>query len=163
MPKYHQGDIFEIFNDDDFELAIVFGHTSFNFMGALWQKFKGDIPAWNEITDPFKSFRNTPQEYKVGKWFWFVSDREKEEKVGMSDSDIETKLKEIFFWAKDNNISRIITNGAGGIYSEDKYQNDNRRAVLLKNLIEKYEDELKLDVTLISLNDVFVRNFVKPD
>ena len=160
MPQYRVGDIFEISRNEAFELAIILGHIGFNFMSHHWRQFQKDSPRIEGIRDPFSSRGQNPIEYQPGQWLWFIGE---DENHGMTDSQVAEAMNEALIWAKGTGLKRVITNGIRdvdhGPETAANRESDDARAQFLNRLVSDREQESELSVTLVSLNDVFTRNF----
>ena len=165
MPVCSQGNIFDIALKVD--LTVVFGHIAFNDLGGTWLEFKRNYPRWGHIHDPFLEFHNKPQAICEGHWIWFVPD---EHNGGMSFNLLAETLECIFEWASKANLHTIATNGVADIDHEHEHEHEHerispanqtsihRRVRVLNELIDFHETSKGLEVKLISLSDVFIRN-----
>ena len=158
MPYYRQGDIFLSLADKPQGLMVVFGHTGFNFMGPKWWEFSKTVPEWAEITNPFEELQDGPHEFKPNKWAWFFSE---ERNHGMRSRVLARVLDEAVHWAHENKIITIATNGIAntdhGLVTVRNLASDDRRALEISRMAQQYEEGLGVEITLISLNNVFVR------
>ncbi len=159
MPSLNQGDIFAATLDRECDLTIVFGHFGFNAMSGFWQDFVRNQPKLAHVRDPFSEIPDRPVEFQKRRWLWFVSEGENH---GLSNSQLTSVLKEALTWAMDNVVKSVITNGiADTDHSQSTTSNrssDDARARFLIDLLSTYEHEFDVTITLISQNDVFVRN-----
>jgi hypothetical protein len=157
MPKLRQGDIFSTADREDFELAIVFGHIGFNQLSITWQQFSEHIPALVGERDPFKHMKS-PVQYRPGRWMWFIPS---ELNHGMSTTRLSEELGVALDWANRQGIKQIFTNGiADTDHVRDTQSNrmsDEKRAAALLALTTRYEIQMSLSITLMSLNNIFVR------
>ena len=152
MPRYLQGDIFQAAVRDRHCLTIVFGHTGFNQIGGSWREFRDFVPHLSTIDDPFTNIPRQPCRLASDQWFWFVP---AEPCRGMTRADVEAEIRgaidEVAAQAGDR-LKSIITNGVAGTG-----ESHDERAAWFSDLAIQIERQ-GFDVTLISLNDVFVRN-----
>lgn len=155
MPKLSQGDIFQAATR--VQLAIVFGHLGFNEMHIYWNEFRKRHPELRLGFDPFNPENSHPIEWAAGKWLWFVPE---EENHGMTERQLSVKLDRAFLWAAQNGILSVATNGIANIDHElntaDNRQSDEERAAWLKAYAEQAEKKYKINIELISLNDIFL-------
>ena len=83
---------------------------------------------------------------------------------GLTDADVLAKLDFILDWAKTRRIRFVVTNGVRdvdhGMDREANRASDDRRTAMLTNYMAKRERADRLQVELVSLNDVFVRYWV---
>ena len=157
MPHLRQGDVLSIAKTEEFDLAIVFGHLGYNHMDLTWQNFKQGIDFWNETENPFDpDVSDLPHQFNNNKWIWFVGAKENN---GITDEDFQLFIVRALTWANMHQLRRVITNGImdvdHGRQSVANRASDDRRTDLLFSLVRPFEEVL--DVTLVSLNDVFVR------
>ncbi len=159
MPDHKQGDILQMARDDKFDLAVVFGHCGFTLMAACWGEFRDSIPGWSTVQDPFRELAYGPHEIAEGSWMSFIRSRANH---GMTDDEVTNALETSLNWAHQEGHVRVITNGIMDIDKDtDTVANNashDRRAQLINQLATQYEAEFGLEITLISLNDVFIRN-----
>jgi hypothetical protein len=159
MPEFLQGNIFAIISNQEFDLAVVFGHVGFNEMRECWTTFRQGLPGPLQANDPFAMYGGVPQEYSDGRWLWFVPE---ERNHGMDDAQLKAVLNQTMQWARQHGIRTVITNGIADVdHAHDTAANrasDDRRARLIASIVTRLEPDLGLCVTLISLNDVFTRN-----
>ena len=159
MATYLEGDIFENALDKQYDLAVVFGHIGLNEMAHTWRKAKRRVQEWYAIDDPFQMIDNIPQRISSGEWFWFVPC---EENHGIRDDRLSKILEDIFSWASDNQLRTIVTNGVSntdkGINIDSNRASDDERVHFINEIVIEYERE-GFQVTLISMNDAYTRNF----
>lgn len=159
MPRVLKGDIFATARAKNSELAVVFGSIEFNQMNMYWRKFTRTIASLRHIRNPFSELSQQPCEYANGRWLWFIGAHHDD---GLSDSDIVKALEAAFSWAHQMGLKAIITNGiadTGDVCDVDeKQRNNDHRAQLLIGLTTDCERRFNLDITLVSLNNVFTRN-----
>jgi hypothetical protein len=170
MPTFKQGDIFSDCHSDEYGLAIVFGHLGYNFLRPTWENFSKKYANLSSIEDPFSQNANQPLEYRNGCWIIFIPDADRLlQRRGMTDEKLIETLSSSFEWASARAIKKIITNG---IQNVDHAQSplgatainrdsDNRRTKFLIDIINQYEKTTGMALTLISLNDVFLRDTSK--
>jgi hypothetical protein len=151
--KSIQGDIFKVGASGDYQFILIFGHIGFNSMGGTWQEFKNENQSLQEINDPFVEL-NSPLEFTKYKWIQFVAE---EDNHGMSNPTLETTFNNAFEWMKEQKLHKIITNGIMDTnHSKDtdnNKTNNHDRVKFIKKTCSKFE---QLDITLISLNDVYL-------
>ena len=156
IEKSKQGDVFEVGSVGDYQFILVFGYIGLNAMNCTWQKFKSRYSALQNIKNPFVEL-NDPIEVD-GKWFQFIVEQENH---GMSDSTLEKTLNSVFKWALKQQLYKIITNGIidtnhSTDTTKNKQSND-RRVKLIREICLRDEYK-KLNITLISLNDAYLKN-----
>jgi len=158
MPTLSQGNIFEVIDTPQAELAIVFGHIGFNEMHQRWTVFSAHHSQLAGVSDPFTELSNGPKQLSDGKWLWFVSE---EENHGMSDDGLVNALGTALSWASKQYIKSVITNGVAntdhGRGTSQNRQSDEQRAHFLVTYATAAEQKYGLTIELISLNDVFMR------
>jgi len=151
--KSKQGDIFKVGASGDYQFILIFGHIGFNIMGVTWKEFKNKNQSLQEINNPFVEL-NIPREFTKSKWIQFVAE---EVNHGMSNSKLETTFNNAFEWMKEQNLHKIITNGImdtdHSIDTDKNKTNNHDRVKFIKKTCSKFE---QLDITLISLNDVYL-------
>lgn len=159
MPRVLKGDIFATARANNSELAVVFGSIEFNQMNMYWRQFTRTIASLSHIRNPFSELSQQPCEYANGRWLWFIGAHHDD---GLSDSDIVKALEAAFSWAHQMGLKAIITNGiadTGDVCDVTvKQKNNDHRAQLLIGLTTDFERRFSLDITLVSLNNVFTRN-----
>ena len=159
MPHYIQGDIFAASNERHADLAIIFGHIGLNEMRLSWRSFADRMPRLAHIRDPFSEMPCEPYQYSDGRWLWFFSGCDNH---GMTDAQLESALEQALSWAQANDLRTVITNGiANTDHGHDTItnrQSDDSRVRFISGLAGNHERTKKVDITLISLNDAFVRN-----
>ncbi len=160
MPELIQGNIFEILRER--QLAIIFGHIGFDQMGASWRAFQDVEQEVAQIRDPFTERPNDPLQLLSGPWLWFVPAQENQ---GMTEAELTAVLDRAFAWAREKGLSSVITNGISDIdHGRDTDRNrnsDDQRAQFLIHYSQEQERDGSVRITLISLNDIFVRNAPK--
>lgn len=160
MPIRRRGDILSTAKDEQFGLALIFGHVGYNDMRECWTKFCQQIAKFADVRDPFEpnEFCGEPQQYQDGQWMQFV---ETFEGAGITDSEIQESIERALIWAHAKGIKKIITNGAGDVGKiPNKVHNRElaaHRTEFLVKIFTRSEERLGLSVTLMSLNDVFMR------
>ena len=153
------GDIFSTADIEKFDLAIVYGHLGYSLRN-YWDDFAIKYPIFNSVTDPFKDemLNSSYFEYKQGQWIIF---REHYAGIGISDADLERQLEIDLAWAHELGLTTVITNGARNIGSiPNKAHNrllDDSRTQFLIGLVTTLQRKYPLEITLMSLNDVFTR------
>lgn len=156
MPELSQGDIFEAAARSD--VAIVFGHLGFNEMQLRWTTFSAQHAALAQVRDPFEELAGGAIEWTPGRWIWFVAEQENH---GMTDAQLRDALNTALSWASARSLKSIATNGImntdHGHDSAINRQSDSARAAMLVRYAEQAEREHQVAITLVSLNDVFVR------
>jgi hypothetical protein len=157
MPNFLQGDIFPTAINKD-QLILVFGHIGFNEMTKTWNAFRDRVPAFANIPDPFRD-RPGPRQINPDQWIWFVREQENH---GMTDDMLGGVVRTVFDWAQSMNLSTVITNGIEDVGQgpdvQANQENEDRRADFLARLANYYErPPLNFRITLISLDDVFIR------
>lgn len=159
MPRLSQGDIFAATRDLECELIVVFGHIGFNAMSGFWQDFASAQPKLTHVRDPFSEIPGRPVEFQKRKWLWFVPEGENH---GLTNSQLASTLQDALTWALDNLVNSVMTNGIANIdHCQDTASNrasDDARARFLIDLVSTYEHDFDVTITLISQNNVFVRN-----
>ena len=159
MPQYLQDDIFKAINEYQIDLGIVFGHIGFNEMAGCWYEFSQMVPDLANVRDPFLELPRCPVQVGERQWLWFVPEGENH---GLTDLQLRSALKSALTWAKNKRLRTVITNGIANIHHDmDTLVNrrsDDVRARLLMRYAEENEAESGIAITLISLNDVFLRN-----
>jgi hypothetical protein len=159
MPSLHQGDIFTATVDHQCDLTIVFGHIGFNAMSGYWQDFAGSQPKLSHVHDPFIEISCQPVEFKKRQWLWFVSDGENH---GLTNLQLTAALTEALTWASGKSVKSVMTNGVANIdHGNDTTTNNasaNVRAQFLIGLAATLEQQFDVTISLISANDVFLRN-----
>lgn len=157
MPTLSQGDIFQA--AARVQLAIVFGHRGFNQMQQTWSTFAAMQAELRHVRDPFTELSGRAVEWSPGQWLWFVSEQENH---GMTDLQVTSALDAAFSWASQNGIASLAINGVANIdhgrNTADNRRSDDMRAALLQNYAAQAEQRHGMDVELVSLNDVFIRN-----
>jgi hypothetical protein len=157
MPKFLQGDVFATARNHA-GLAVVFGYIGFNRFNLAWRAFAKTIPSLQSTHDPF-AIANQPIEYEPGRWAWFV--RYSPENNGLSDGEMRSALDRALSWAHGRGLTSITTNGVADTIAArsplSREQSDARRARLLADLAAEYERRLGVSITLVSLDDQFVK------
>ena len=159
MPSLRQGDIFETAVSEGFQLAIIFGHIGYNELQGYWRLFRQTVPAWAEIDDPFsgETLKGGANEYQPGRYVWFV---ESHRACGLLDEEFAAIIKKALDWAVEQGMTKIITNGVNApptLHTFDNRLSDKQRTRLLAEIVSDYEQRHQLSITLMSLNDVFLR------
>lgn len=89
---------------------------------------------------------------------WFIPS---EQNHGMSTTRLSEALGKALDWANLLGIKRVITNGIADIdHARDTASNrlsDEHRAAALLTLTTGYETRMGLSITLMGLNDIFIR------
>ncbi len=159
MAHLLQGDIFTAAMERKCELAVVFGHIGMNEMGVEWRKFSVTRPQLAHIYDPFTEVPNQPFRFGDHQWLWFVPAGDNH---GLTDAQFVSAFNAALTWASDHGVTSVITNGVANTdHSHDTTSNrasDDARAKLLIDLATTYEKDLEVTITLVSRNDVFLRN-----
>ncbi len=159
MPQYLQGNVFQAAMARKADLAIVFGHIGFNEMRPTWLAFRVNVPDWSHINDPFTELADEPHQCPQGHWLWFIPDQDNH---GMTQGQLVETLDTILEWAGNEGLRTIITNGIAdvdhGHNTEANRLSDDHRAEFLGQFMAGQEAARGFKVTLISMNDVFVRN-----
>jgi hypothetical protein len=157
VSELRRGNIFDSVQGPGPRLTIVFGHVGYNEMGPSWQAFRDSNPSLRDIGDPFESAAS-PLHVGSNAWLWFVPAGVN---YGMADADLLARLDAILEWAKERSIRFVVTNGIRDVdHSTDKSANrasDDRRTAMLTKYLAERERVDRLQVALVSLNDVFVR------
>jgi len=160
MVTTRSGDIFSTADIEKFDLAIVYGHLGYNFLRDYWNHFSIEFPIFQSVTDPFEDerFNSRYFEYKQGQWIIF---RTHYAGIGISDADLKRQLETDLAWAHGMGLKTVITNGARNIGSiPNKVHNrllDDSRTQFLIGLVTTLQRKYPLEITLMSLNDVFTR------
>ena len=159
MPNYLQGDIFAASVEHRSELAIVFGQVDLNEMASHWRDFASTFPELAHVRDPFTELPTEPYQHPDRRWFWFVSARDNH---GMTDPEFASALNSALRWAQANGLKRIITNGIAntdlGTDTNANRASHDRRVIFISGLAADHERAAGFEITLISMNDAFVRN-----
>ena len=155
MPSLNQGDIFAAAVDHQCELTIVFGHIGFNAMSGYWQDFAGSQPRLAHVHDPFSEICGRPVEFQERQWLWFAPDGENH---GLTNSQLTAVLMEALTWASGKSVKSVMTNGVANIDHGTDTTNANVRAQFLIDLAATLEQKFEVTISLISANDVFLRN-----
>jgi len=138
----------------------VFGHIGYNEMREYWMSFREHVPVWTDIADPFDELAGSQHEYRPGQWIQFVAEQRN---GGMTDERLTELLDDIFHVAEQKKLKMVVTNGIAdvdhGSNTEANRLSDDRRTQFLNQVIVEKEQTGNFEVTLINLNDVFVRNF----
>ena len=162
MAHLLQGDIFTVATERRCELTVVFGHIGMNGMDADWRQFVATHPRLAHILNPFREVPSQPVKFGDRQWLWFVPAGENQ---GLPQTLFVSALDTALTWASDNEIGSVTTNGIANIdHCRDTTSNrasDDARARLLIDLATTYERNLKVTITLISRNDVFLRQATK--
>jgi len=160
MPRYMQGDIFSEAIDHRYDVAIVFGHLGLNEMALTWHTAQSRVPGLKAIGNPFESQDHTLMVAgsETRAW-WFVG---AENNHGMTDDRFQASIQALFERASKNEFKTIITNGIAdvdhGISTNLNRASDDRRVRLIDKIMRNYEGQ-GFDVTLVSLNNAYTRNF----
>jgi hypothetical protein len=158
MPEFRQGEIFKAAGTEKFGLAVVFGHIGDNFMRAAWDEFSQEFQSLAAFDNPFAEYANVPHQYQQNCWVWFVPE---DENHGITEEHLSEVLVQAMDWAQRNGIRKIITNGVKNIdhghVTKENRASDYRRTRFLTNFFVEEERKRNLKITLISLNDVFLR------
>jgi len=153
-----KGDIYEIAEKMECSLTIVFGHLGYNLMRECWVAFSRKHSTLSAIPDPFTLLNGTHIQFRPGQWisFHFCDNW-----YGVSDAQLIELLNAEAQWASEQKINQLITNGARnvGAMTDSSFnrQLDDIRTSFLIDCCHRIQLEYELTVTLISLNDVFVR------
>ena len=152
--KSIQGDMFEVGISGDYQFILIFGHMGFNELGAHWNNFKDGNRNFKNIGNPFDTLR-APTKFDE-KWIQFIAAQENH---GMEDSTLEQKFRETFEWMEVHGLKKIITNGImdtnHSTNTIENQENDDTRVKFIETICSQHP---KLDITLISLNKVYLRN-----
>lgn len=148
MPKMLQGDIFVVGSDAD--VLVVFGHKGFAQISATWDQHaarfreaQGVHDAWS-LTEPIE----------IGsQWIWFASDTERGDR-GLTTASVVGTLARAAEWANARGYRSLMTNGCR---AKNKHL-ANVRARLLVCASRELESDFALNIGLVSLDDVYVRN-----
>lgn len=162
MPHLNEksGDIFVEILDDRYDLAIVFGHRGYSQTSIYLDKFRTVNNIMKDMDDPFCILSEQPFEFKVKgrkKWLWLINSNYS---AGMNDNDLRVCIENALFWANSAGIHNVITNGINSTHTSNTIENrksDDERTDFLISLLKELEKRFSLNVTLISLNDVFTR------
>lgn len=166
MPTLLQGDIFSASRSGRYGLSIVFGHLGYNFMRSAWEDFSAQISSFAGTGDPFRERAGGRAMFQPGCWMEFHADREAGNRQrGLTDERLAEVLGESLRWARGNEIKEVITNGVCNVDRAESpigatainRASDNRRTEWLLGFAKRQETELGIRLTLMSLNDVFVR------
>jgi hypothetical protein len=126
-------------------------------MNLKWKEFCKRHPKLS-CHNPFENFQNQYIEWSKGRWIVFIPE---EKNHGMQTSILEKALKNAFIWAHQKNLNKIATNGiANTDHGRNKLNNrlsDNERAAWLYEYACLHECSYNFEITLASLNDVFIR------
>lgn len=156
MPHVAKKDIFSFAESVD--LLIVFGHRGFNEMGVAWDEFRKRYPTVVAMGEPFTSSDGEPHEYAPGKFIATVAEADN---YGMSDAELRYVFNRLIGWAHKNRIRTIVTNGIAdithGVGRAADRASDDRRAQMIIELAQGYENQFRLKITLVSIDDVFIR------
>jgi|GEM_PF-3361512 len=155
MPHLSQGDIFKFISKGSHDLAVIFGHFGFNHMGIRWTEFRERTPEVRAISDPFSGefgFHN-PVRLRDGTSLIFVAE---EQNHGIADHRIPEILQQIGDFIRLHNIRRVVSNGIRNVDPVGRESDDRRAQDLIRRFAE-LERRHNVEVTLTSLNDVFVR------
>jgi len=157
IEESRQGDIFEVGNSGNYQFILVFGHLGLNAMNFSWQSLKETQHSFHNIDDPFYEL-NAPTMFQNGKWIQFIAEHDNH---GMKDTIFEEVLTDAFEWALEHELERIVTNGIkNSDYSMDTLLNresDDRRVKLIQEICSR-DNYSQLKITLISLDDAYLRN-----
>ncbi len=157
-----QGDIFQETLENRSGLAVVFGHIGFNEMKSAWKAFARRLEL-AEDSDPFSGQYGLEnplvidgQDQKCH--VVFIAE---EQNHGMSDERLAEWIDEIRRRIQNNGYSRFVTNGVMNVdHGHDPGLNrisEDRRAQCLIRHFSEICESLNVPVTLISMNDVFIR------
>lgn len=159
LSHMRQGDIFDSVRGPSPRVTIVFGHVGYNQMGSSWCAFRDTNPALKDIDDPFVGVQS-PLQLEQDTWLWFVPEGPNH---GMSDDELIARLDVILDWAKQRRIKFIVTNGIRdtnhGRDSNLNRASDDRRTSLLTRYLYKRERSNRMQVEVVSRNDVFIRHW----
>lgn len=159
MAHLLQGDIFTAAMERQCDLAVVFGHMGMNEMGVLWQQFIAGQPCLAHIRNPFTEVPGQPVKFGDHQWLWFVP---ADDNQGLTDAQFVSAFNAALTWASDHGVKSVITNGvANADHSHDTTSNrasDDARAKFLIDLATTSEKDLEVTITLVSRNDIFLRN-----
>lgn len=164
MPQYLQGDVFNFADKLPCSLMVVFGRIGWNSMGLCWPKFREYVPNWANIGNPFTTLAGQPHQYNPDKWIWFFAEVFAEEgSHGMTDQILADNFERVMSWVHSNGIKTVITNGVanidrGRIAAQNQESND-QRARYISQLMINYEQKYDIEILLINLSNVLVRNF----
>jgi hypothetical protein len=159
MADLLQGDIFTVATERQCELTVVFGHIGMNGMDADWRQFVATRPRLAHILNPFSEVHS--QSVKLGdrQWLWFVPAGENQ---GLPQTQLVSALNAALTWASDHGVKSVITNGIADIdHCQDTTSNlasDDARASFLIDFATECEKALEVNISLVSRNDVFLRN-----
>ena len=126
-------------------------------MGATWANAKRRIPEWQDIDDPFDEGQPVRVNAHTPLWEFVKED----ENGGMTDDRLRENFKVLFDRARENGVKTVITNGIRDVNRGNQEYNtrtDDNRVQLINEIITDYENN-GFDVTLISSNDSYTRNF----
>lgn len=166
MPTLRQGDIFSASLTGKFGLSVVFGHLGHNFMSSAWGDFLSRVPNLVVPVDPFSAPQPEPLMFQPGCSILFVPDTvAPNQRRGMTDEQLTNVLGDALRWAKAHDVKETITNGISNIdralsphgATAINRASDNRRTNFLVQFLTRQEKELKVKITLMSLDDAFVR------
>jgi len=159
MAHLLQGDIFTVATERECELTVVFGHVGMNGMDVDWRQFVAAQPRLAHVHNPYSEVPCRPVKFGDRKWLWFVPAGENH---GLTQTQLVSALEAALTWASANRVRSVTTNGiAATDHSQNTASNrasDDARAKKLIDLVTTYEKELEVTITLVSRNDVFLRN-----
>lgn len=164
MPSLRQGDIFSASLSGKFGLSTVFGNL--RSMRSAWEDFKSQAPNLVVPDEPFSNPNPEPLMFQPGCSILFVPDSvAPNQRRGMTDEQLTNVLGAALRWAKAHGVKEVITNGICNIdhalsphgATAINRASDDQRTDFLVQFLTQQEKELKVKITLMSLNDVFVR------
>jgi hypothetical protein len=159
MAHLLQGDIFTVATERQCELTIVFGYIGMNGMEADWRQFVASQFRLAHILNPFSEVPSQPVKFGDRQWLWFVPAGENH---GLPQTQLVSSLDTALTWASDNGLRSVTTNGiANTDHCQDTTSNrfsDDARARFLIDFATECEKALEVNISLVSRNDVFLRN-----
>ena len=159
MPSYLEGNILSPGPECAAQVAIVFGRMGAGEMALSWPDLAWGEPAFAHVRDPFERFKSRPVRASHGRWYWFIPSRLNH---GLTDEQLREVFATVFAWAHGKELRAAISNGITNTdHTSDSLANRasiDRRARLMGELASEYERAYGMEISLIALNDAFVRN-----
>ena len=157
LSTLRQGNVFDSVHGPGPRLTIVFGHAGYNEMGSSWRRFRDSNSCLQGIDNPFDGVVS-PLQLGSGTWLWFVPAGVNN---GMTDGELIDRLDAILDWAKERCIRFVVTNGIRDVdHGRNRVANrasDDRRTSMLTQYLHRRQRADRIQVEVVSLNDVFVR------
>ena len=145
-----QGDIFQTWHNEAFDLLVLFGHRGFNNLDS---QLKFEAPLGDErLTLPYGW--TDPEERQAKRFtdgrYWIAFSDRGSAPDGLSDEEVTACMGKAYRECQRLGLTKVLTNGVEG----DK----NRRPERVQLLSKLATEQAEIHTTFINSNDVFLRD-----